>query len=288
MIETPKLTPKSYVSLTGSLRVDCKDTSRLDQLKKDFGQTFHKTNESLLDEKCDDVLIISPKPEASNQFYACTDRNSDRKVEITLEYSSKNNVKKLVGAFKKLSSGKKKTNPPQLGDIIAFSEHPMRIPVQIFTDSKINHVGIMRDDKSLLESIAPKSTVIDFNDRLTINRPDTVSIGRKVYILRLNADAKKKLKENKESFDNEIKDLTGIDYNFKTLFHLAGTKLGLLDSPKTSSAKKDKIICSELVSDILKKIKIIPDNTNTLSVTPRDLTELGMYSDVYERITRVR
>ena len=69
MIKTSKLTQKPYITFVGSLRVDCKDKIRLDQLKKDLGQTFHKTNENLLDEQCDDVLIISPKSKTNTHFY---------------------------------------------------------------------------------------------------------------------------------------------------------------------------------------------------------------------------
>ncbi|OGI24561.1 MAG: hypothetical protein A2287_04155 [Candidatus Melainabacteria bacterium RIFOXYA12_FULL_32_12] len=289
MITAPKLMQKPYISFEGSLQVKCKDKSELDHLKKDFRQTFLKTNEELLDYQCDDVLIISPKQKTNNRFYVYTDRNPSRKIEINLENSTKNNVKKLVEFFKKLSSGKRNNDSPQTGDVVGFSELPLRGLINLLTCSKIAHMGIMCNNNFVLESNYPKSEIINLNDRLKLNRLNTLNIDRKVYVFRLNTEARKKVKKNRESFNTEVKNLTGINYNFKTLFHLAGKKLGVMNLPEApSSSKKSRIICSELVGDILKKIRIIPDSINTLSIIPGELVELGIYSDLYERITRIK
>jgi hypothetical protein len=43
-----------------------------------------------------------------------------------------------------------------------------------------------------------------------------------------------------------------------------------------------------MVGDGLRRVGIIPEDVNISNLTPRDITDLGIYTDTFERITRIK
>lgn len=277
----------SHISFKGSLRIDCNDPVRLQEIRSLHGKSLCKANEILYDHHCDDVLVLKPQEDSNDTFTVYSDRDKKNKQELTLGRNIKNNTSRLVSGFRTLQSGERDSYPPEKGDVVAFSDY-IRTAVKPVTGYNISHIAIMRDDESMLDAYPPKVKTVGFYDRLASNSIRSRAKNKSVYILRLNEESRKKLQENEADFDYSINKHAKKPYGIRKLF-------GFISSLFTKHSKKD-IICSELVVDSLKAAQILPPGVeythfkkpHTSEISPGEVAEAGIYHNIFERVTKVR
>lgn len=281
---------KNSIAFKGSLKVSCNNQEQLKAIRERHGDLLNKINEELIDKECDDVLILEPVAGSTDNFRVYSDRN--RNLKQTFNFQENNDGKKnkeaIVKLFEKIKSGIKDGSCKK-ADVIAFSELPVNTIVSPVIGTKVNHIGIITDDnQKFLESIVPATRTMDFKTRLEKNFSLVWKLKRKAYILKLNPEKRKILEKNSAKFDEAVKffEKTGYDV-FK--FAAMAIKKFIPDSVrKKENLEPKNVVCSELAALILRKTGMLGEGKEPNWMTPRDFMDMCIYSDTFERITKVK
>ncbi|OGI27424.1 MAG: hypothetical protein A2287_10785 [Candidatus Melainabacteria bacterium RIFOXYA12_FULL_32_12] len=155
----------------------------------------------------------------------------------------------------------------EAGDVIAFAEETIIGHfARLFTGWRINHVGILINSDTMIESVVIYGVrSVSFSE--FIRRP-----GDK-YLCKLTNDHRAKFKT--QEFNKFVDESKNKKYDYFQATLLAINKFIY---PITFKEDYSKLFCNELVAGALKAAGVLSEKVNVVALTPPEIFNLQIYS----------
>jgi len=282
----------SPVLFKGRIDIAEKDKPVIEKSGENLKKALAKANQELSQKQDDkvtllhsdinfcDVLRLSPKDDPDkNAVVALQDKLENK------ERTSDEIADNLLNAYSELENGDSGKFKP--GDVVAFSPDKKFLSkvIRFVTNSSVSHVGIMIDEKTMMDAI--KFGLVRKSDIRTLLKEKTVDTKEpeRIYLLELTPEERQKILDHKEDFDKYVKESIGKPFDYKTFYSLGVksllNKMGLKSLSDKMHWKEDtsRVICSEEVSDGFKKVHILPEDTNISMLAPKDVVNMDIYKN---------
>ena len=275
----------------GSIRIDAVNKNCVAKLLlgADYKKIIGEANNALLDDWNPGVLLVKGLRGAKETIRARLDIKPESHLDIILSGKPwKQIADELVKTFNELKQGtntEKYQPKPQFGDIVAFSNKPTRYVTDL-APRKISHIGIMVNDKDILEIDRARMGIYPLDKVLHLPTKPGRFYERKAYLCSLTDNSREKIQSVQTQVQNYMAEMSKKKYSKMQCVKLALNKLFGYEIPERKNC--ETIICPEAVGKVFKKAGILDQETNVSTLTPRDVVDFNTYTNIFERVTRLQ
>ncbi|OGI01710.1 MAG: hypothetical protein A2Y25_06505 [Candidatus Melainabacteria bacterium GWF2_37_15] len=281
--------PSRKPSFKGSIRIDAVNKNCVAKLLlgADYKKIVGEANNTLLDDWNPGVLLVKGLRGAKETIRACLDIKPESHLDIILSGKPwKQIADELVKTFNELKQGTLIDKPkPQFGDIVAFSNKPTTYITDI-ASRKISHIGIMVNDRDILEIDRSRMGIFPLDKVLRLPTKPSRFNERKAYLCSLTDNSREKIQSVQTQVQNLMAEMAKKKYSKLQCLKLGFSKVFGYEIPERKN--RVTIICPEAVGKVFKKAEILHSSVNVSKLTPRDVVDLNIYTDIFERVSRIQ